>query len=125
MVTAEFEEKSSIIRMLNSMGRFMGPGNGQLLQTPLMTVGRDKLLVISLSKAILTYENLVIMSNFNIDMESKSLGYDKLDEFCDLFNLTNMIKSETCFAKYHKSPIDLFLTNTPLSFQKTHVSETS
>ena len=124
MVTAEFEEKSSIIRMLNSVGRFMGPGNGQLLQIPLMTVGRDKLLVISLSKAILKCENLLIMSNFNIDMESKSLGYDKLDEFCDLFNLTNMIKSENCFAKYHKSPIDLFLTNTPLSFQKTHVSET-
>ena len=35
-----------------------------------------------------------------------------------------MIKSETCFTKNHKSLIDLFLTNTPLSFQKTHVSET-
>ena len=57
-------------------------------------------------------------------MKSKRLGYDKLDEFCDLFNLTNLIKSETCFTKNHKSLIDLFLTNTPLSFQKTHVSET-
>ena len=57
-------------------------------------------------------------------MKSKSLGYDKLNEFCDLFNLTNLIKSETCFTKNHKSLIDLFLTNTPLSFQKTHVSET-
>ena len=35
-----------------------------------------------------------------------------------------MIKSETCFTKNHKSLIDLFLANTPLSFQKTHVSET-
>ena len=57
-------------------------------------------------------------------MKSKSLGHDKLDEFCDLFNLTNLIKSETCFTENRKSLIDLFLTNTPLSFQKTHVSET-
>ena len=63
------------------------------------------------------------MGDFNIDAKSKSLGYDKPDEFCDLFNLTNLIKSEICFTKHHKSLIDLFLTNTPLSFQKTHVSE--
>ena len=81
-------------------------------------------LTTSLSKAILKYENLLIMGDFNIDMKSKSLGYDKLDEFCDPFNLQNLIKSETCFTKINKSLIDLFLTNTPLSFQKTHVSET-
>ena len=56
-------------------------------------------------------------------MKSKSLRYDKLDDFCDLFNLRNLIKSETCFTKNHKSLIDLFLTNTPLSFQKAHLSE--
>ena len=64
------------------------------------------------------------MGDFNIEMKSKSFGYFKLDEFCDLFNLTNLIKSETCFTKNHKSLIDLFLTNTPLPFQKTYVSET-
>ena len=63
------------------------------------------------------------MGDFNIDMKSKSLRYDKLDDFCDLFNLRNLIKSETCFTKNHKSLIDLFLTNTPLSFQKAHLSE--
>ena len=42
----------------------------------------------------------------------------------NLFNLTNLIKSETCFTKNHKSLIDLSLTNTCLSFKKTHVSET-
>ena len=81
-------------------------------------------LTTSLSKALLKYENLLIMGDFNVDMKSKSLGYDKRDEFCDLFNLTNVIKSETCFTKNHKSLIDLFLTNTPLHFQKAHVSET-
>ena len=64
------------------------------------------------------------MSDFNIDVKSKSLGYDKLDEFYDLFNLTNLIKSETSFTKNSKSLIGLFLTNTPLPFQKTNLSET-
>ena len=64
------------------------------------------------------------MGDFNLDMKSKSLGYDKLNELCDLFNLTNLIKSETCFTKNHKSLIDSILTNKPLSFQKTHVIET-
>ena len=59
-------------------------------------------LKISLSKAILKYENLLIMGDFNIDVKSKGLGYNKLDEFCDLFNLRNLIKSETCFTKNHK-----------------------
>ena len=39
-------------------------------------------------------------------------------------NLTNLIKTETCFTKSNKSLIDLFLTNKLLSFQKTRVTET-
>ena len=35
-----------------------------------------------------------------------------------------MIKTDTFFTKSHKSLIDLFLTSKPLSFQKTHVTET-
>ena len=36
----------------------------------------------------------------------------------------NLINSETCYTKSHKSLTDLFFTNRPLSFQKTHVTET-
>ena len=32
--------------------------------------------------------------------------------------------SETCFMKNSKSAIDLTLTNTPVSFQKPHMTET-
>ena len=64
------------------------------------------------------------MGDFNIDIKSKGLGYGKLDTFCDLFNLTNLIHSETCLMKNHKSTIDLFLTNKPKSFFKTHTTET-
>ena len=49
---------------------------------------------------------------------------DKLDTFCDLFNLTNLVHSETCLMKNHKSTIDSFLTNKPKSFFKTHTTET-
>ena len=64
------------------------------------------------------------MADFNIDIKSKGLGYGKLDTSCDLFNLTNLIHSETCLMKNHKSTIDFFLTNKPKSFSKTHTAET-
>ena len=64
------------------------------------------------------------MGDFNIDLKIKGFGFNKIDEFCDLFNLTNWIKTETCFTKSHKSLINLFLTNKPLSFQRTYVTET-
>ena len=52
-----------------------------------------------LSKAAVKYENLFIMSDFNIDTKNKGLVYGKLDTFCDLFNFTNLIHSETFLMK--------------------------
>ena len=64
------------------------------------------------------------MGDFNIDIKKEnSIAYDKLEEFCDTFNLTNLVKSETCFMNNHKSTIDLILTNKPRSFQITNVTE--
>ena len=70
----------------------------------------------SLSKAILKYQNIIIMGDFNIDLKIKGFGFTKIDQLSDLFNLTKLIKTETCFTKSCKSLIDLFLTNKPLSF---------
>ena len=64
------------------------------------------------------------MGDFNIDIKGSNSDKDKLENFCDLFNLTNLVPSETCFMKNSKSIIDLILTNKPLNFQKTHVVET-
>ena len=64
------------------------------------------------------------MGYFNIDINTAGMDVDKLDEFCNLFDLTNLIKTETYCTKNHKSAIDLFLTNRPLSFQKTRTTET-
>ena len=70
-------------------------------------------------KAGLTYENFIIMGDFNIDINTAGIEVDKLDEFCNLSDLTNLNKTKTCCTINHKSAIDLFLTNRPLSFQKT------
>ena len=64
------------------------------------------------------------MGDFNIDIKSSNFDKGKLENFCDLFNLTNLVHSETCFMKNSKSIIDLILTNKSLHFQKTHVVET-
>ena len=61
------------------------------------------------------------MGDFNVDFKNKGARFDKLSEMCDTFSL---IKSETYYAKHHKSLINSFFTNKPLSFQKTHVTKT-
>ena len=82
-------------------------------------------LTISLSKAVNKFDNLIIMGDFNIDITKKDCsGFDKLEELRDAFNLTNLIKSETCRINNHKSTIDLFFTNKPLSFQGTSTTGT-
>ena len=48
------------------------------------------------------------MGDFNIDIKKESsVAYDKLEEFCDTFNLTNLVKSETCFMNNHESTIKI------------------
>ena len=65
------------------------------------------------------------MGDFNVDIKKKnSKAYDKVEEFCDTFKFTNLVKSETCFINNHKLTIDLILTNKPQSFQITNVTET-
>ena len=78
----------------------------------------------SLTKAISNYENIIVMGDFNIDIKCKGVGSNNLSDFCDLFHLTNIVKSDTCFTKTHTSLIDLILTNKPSSFNKTLVTET-
>ena len=78
-----------------------------------------------LSEAAMKYENTIIMGDFNIDIKNKGLGYCRLDTFCDHFNVTNLIRTETCLMKNLKSTIDLFFTNKPESFFRNHTTEVS
>ena len=79
----------------------------------------------SVCKALNKYDNIIVMGDFNIDInKDDAILHDKLDVFCDTLNLTNLVKSHTCYTNNHKSTIDLFLTNKPRSFQLTSVTET-
>ena len=45
------------------------------------------------NKATRTYENFVMMGDINIDNgEERTLGMNKLSEFCDIFSLKNLIR---------------------------------
>ena len=79
----------------------------------------------SVCKSLNTYDNIIVMGDFNIDInKNEATDHDKLDVFCNTLNLTNLVKSDTCFTNNHKSTIDLFLTNKPRSYQFTSVTET-
>ena len=53
----------------------------------------------SLSKAVNKYGNLIVMGDFNIDLNNTDcIGFGKLGEFCDNFNLTYIVKRNTCFT---------------------------
>ena len=60
-----------------------------------------------------------------IDVTNKGIEFDKLDQFCDLFNLINLVTSPTSFTKIHKPTTDLILTNKGNCFQKTKVTEST
>ena len=78
----------------------------------------------SLTEVTSNYKNIIVMRDFNIDIKCKDVGSNNLSDFCDLFHLTNTVKTDTCFTKTHTSLIDLILTNKPSLFHKTLVSET-
>ena len=79
----------------------------------------------SLREAVNKYDNLIVMGDFNVDLNKTDyIGFGKLEEFCDNFNLTNIAKRNKCFTKNNKSTIDLLLTNKPRSFQVTNTTET-
>ena len=55
--------------------------------------------------------------------KSDSLAYAQLNNFCDIFNLANMINEKNCFIKNHSSGIDQILSNKPSSFLLSHATE--
>ena len=43
------------------------------------------------------------MGDFNIDVNASGPGKDKLDKFCNPFDLTNLIREVTCCTNNHRS----------------------
>ena len=78
----------------------------------------------SLSKSIDNfmshYDNIIILGDFNSEMSE-----DKMKEFCEIYNLKNLVKAPTCYKNpLNPSCIDLIITNKPNSFQNTKMIET-
>ena len=44
-----------------------------------------------LGKASLAYKHSIIMGDFNVDINNAGIEADKLDEFCSLFDVANLI----------------------------------
>ena len=68
----------------------------------------------SVNRGLDSHDNIIIMGNVNIDTHDRAdPGFEILMSFCDVFDLTNVVKSKTCFTKNHGSSIDVILTNRP------------
>ena len=66
------------------------------------------------------YDNLILLGDFNSETCETCMT-----EFCDTYNLSNLIKDPTCFKNpLNPSSIDVILTNRIRSFQYSKVIET-
>ena len=62
-----------------------------------------------------SYDKFLLAGDFNVKEED-----DLLDEFMNTYHSKNLVKEPTCFmSKDNPSCIDLFITNSYQSFQKT------
>ena len=66
------------------------------------------------------YDNIILIGDFNSEINEISTS-----EFCDVYNLSNLIKELTCFKNpENPSSIDVILTNKSRSFQNGEALET-
>ena len=64
----------------------------------------------------------MLIGDLNLNTKSKNNSY--YSDLCDTFDLTNLIKANTCFKASNQTSIDIILTNQPRSFQKSGVITT-
>ena len=79
----------------------------------------------SLDIIINRYDNILILGDLNIDlMDPNDQGFNNLIDFCEIFDLTNLINFDTCVTKNHSSSIDVILTNCKGCFKNSGTVET-
>ena len=86
-------------------------------------------LILCLEQLTNLYYHVVIIGDININtIDNTSPAYKQYENFLDIFNLQNLIKTETCFTKRKQSQsstsLDVFLTNNIRNFFHTHTIET-
>ena len=76
----------------------------------------------TLSKAVNSYENFIVIVDRNIDASYPVKdGNNYLSDFVDTFSLLNLINKKTCHKNVSGTTIDVMLTNKPHCFQKTSI----
>ena len=66
------------------------------------------------------FDNILLLGDFNSEPSELCMS-----EFCQLYNLKNLITEPTCFKNpLNPSTIDLIITNIPRSFQNTEIIDT-
>ena len=74
----------------------------------------------SVDQILDSYENLIILGDININSLDKSASkFRHLGDFCDTYDMTNLVKEPTCFQSETPTSIDVILTNKPRSFMHT------
>ena len=74
----------------------------------------------TLSKAVNSYENLIVIGDLNIDVSDPAKdGNNYLSDFVDTSSLSNLINRKTCHKNVSGATIDIMLANKPHCFQKT------
>ena len=76
----------------------------------------------TLSKAVNSYENIIVIGDLNIDVSDHDKDRNNyLSDFVDTFSLSNLINKKTCHKNVSGTTIDIMLTNRPNYFQKTRL----
>ena len=74
----------------------------------------------SLDSYMSSYDNFLVIGDLNSEISEMAMS-----EFCETYNLQNLVKDPTCYKNPSKPTcIDLILTNFPKSFQHTQTIET-
>jgi exonuclease III len=73
-----------------------------------------------LDKRLPKYDNLLMIGDWN-----SAVNEDEMENFCEMYNLENLITEPTCFkSSENPSSIDIMLTNKKRSFQNSMTVET-
>ena len=72
-----------------------------------------------MSTSVNEYDNIMLTGDVDLKTKLKSNSY--YSDLCDTFDLTNLIKTNTCFKSSNQTSIDVILTNRPRSLQKPGV----
>ena len=73
----------------------------------------------TLSKAVNSYENLIIIGDLNIGVSDPVKdGNNYLSDFVDTLSLSNVINRKTCHKNVSGTTIDIMLTNKPHCFKE-------